>query len=91
MRPTRSWTLYNGCCNASSAAARRALRLCVPPWAVTAQLHAGLLSADRLLAQVSRMGPLMSLLKAHIVREEFLRINRDITATFNILAAGEHS
>lgn len=59
------------------------------PVCPTAQLHAGLLSADRLLAQVSRMGPLMSLLKAHIVREEFLRINRDITATFNILAAGE--
>jgi hypothetical protein len=35
------------------------------------------------------MGPLMSLLKANVVRGEFLRINRDITSTFGLLAAGE--
>jgi hypothetical protein len=31
----------------------------------------------------------MSLLKANAVRGEFLRINRDITTTFSLLAAGE--
>jgi hypothetical protein len=31
----------------------------------------------------------MSLLKANTVRTEFLRINRDITGTFGLLAAGE--
>jgi hypothetical protein len=35
------------------------------------------------------MGPLVSLLKAHIVREEFLRTNRDLLDTFGILARGE--
>jgi hypothetical protein len=31
----------------------------------------------------------MSLIKANVVRDEFLRINRDITSTFSLLAAGE--
>jgi hypothetical protein len=53
------------------------------------QLHAGLLPAQRLLSDVARMGPLMSLIKANAVRDEFLRINRDITSTFSLLAAGE--
>jgi hypothetical protein len=45
--------------------------------------------AKRLLSEVARMGPLMSLIKANVVRDEFLRINRDITSTFSLLAAGE--
>lgn len=47
------------------------------------------MSAQRLLGDVASMGPLMSLLKANAVRGEFLRINRDITGTFGLLAAGE--
>lgn len=35
------------------------------------------------------MGPLVSLLKAHNVREDFLRTNRDLLDTFGILARGE--
>lgn len=35
------------------------------------------------------MGPLVSLLKANHVREEFLRTNRDLLDTFAILARGE--
>jgi hypothetical protein len=35
------------------------------------------------------MGPLLSLMKAYSVRDEFLRVNKDIVNTFNILAAGE--
>lgn len=58
-------------------------------WCCAGQLHADLLAAQALLARVSQMGPLMSLLKAHIVRSEFLRINRDITSVFGILASGE--
>lgn len=42
-----------------------------------------------LLGKVSTMGPLVSLRKAHIVREEFLRTNRDLLDTFGILARGE--
>ena len=53
------------------------------------QLHASLLPAQSLLSEVARMGPLMSLIKANVVRDEFLRINRDITSTFSLLAAGE--
>jgi hypothetical protein len=55
----------------------------------TGQLYASLLPAQSLLSEVARMGPLMSLIKANVVRDEFLRINRDITSTFSLLAAGE--
>jgi hypothetical protein len=57
--------------------------------AITGQLHAQLLRVHALLGKVSAMGPLVSLLKAHIVREEFLRTNRDLLDTFGILARGE--
>jgi hypothetical protein len=42
-----------------------------------------------LLGKVAAMGPLVSLLKANIMREEFLRTNRDLLDTFGILAGGE--
>jgi hypothetical protein len=35
------------------------------------------------------MGPLLSLIRAYSVRDEFLRVNKDIVNTFAILAAGE--
>lgn len=35
------------------------------------------------------MGPLLSLVKAYSVRSQFLRVNKDIINTFNILASGE--
>jgi hypothetical protein len=54
-----------------------------------AQLHANLLGAHSLLQRVSGMGPLLSLIKAYSVRDEFLRVNKDIVNTFAILAAGE--
>lgn len=54
-----------------------------------AQLHANLLGAHGLLQRVSHMGPLLSLIKAYSVRDEFLRVNKDIVNTFGILAAGE--
>ena len=53
------------------------------------QLYDSLQHAQRLLVRVSNMGPLVSLLKAAMIREEFLRVNRDLTCAFNILAAGE--
>lgn len=53
------------------------------------QLHAQLLQVHSLLSKVAGMGPLVSLLKAHHVREEFLRTNRDLLDTFGILARGE--
>jgi hypothetical protein len=53
------------------------------------QLHAQLLQVHSLLGKVSAMGPLVSLLKAHNVREDFLRTNRDLLDTFGILARGE--
>jgi hypothetical protein len=53
------------------------------------QLHAQLLQVHNLLSKVSAMGPLVSLIKAHIVREDFLRTNRDLQDTFGILARGE--
>jgi hypothetical protein len=56
---------------------------------VAGQLHAQLLRVHALLGKVSTMGPLVSLRKAHIVREEFLRTNRDLLDTFGILARGE--
>jgi hypothetical protein len=56
---------------------------------IAGQLHAQLLQVYDLLGKVSAMGPLVSLLKAHIVREEFLRTNRDLLDTFGILARGE--
>jgi hypothetical protein len=61
---------------------------------IAGQLHAQLLQVVDLLGKVSAMGPLrgprlVSLLKAHIVREEFLRTNRDLLDTFGILARGE--
>jgi hypothetical protein len=52
------------------------------------QLHAQLLQVHNLLGKVSAMGPLVSLIKAHIVREEFLRTNRNLLDTFGILARG---
>jgi hypothetical protein len=52
-------------------------------------MHAQLLRVHALLGKVSAMGPLVSLLKANIVREEFLRTNRDLLDTFGILARGE--
>jgi hypothetical protein len=57
--------------------------------ALAGQLHAQLLRVHALLGKVSAMGPLVSLLKAHIVREEFLHTNRDLLDTFGILARGE--
>ena len=62
-------------------------RMCV--FAITGQLHAQLLRVHALLGKVSAMGPLVSLLKANIVRAAFLRTNRDLLDTFGILARGE--
>jgi hypothetical protein len=58
-------------------------------WPPVGQLHAQLQQVHNLLGKVSAMGPLVSLLKAHIVREDFLRTNRDLLDTFGILARGE--
>jgi hypothetical protein len=38
---------------------------------------------------VASTGPLLSLLRAADVRQDFLRINRDLSNCFNILGAGE--
>jgi hypothetical protein len=61
----------------------------VSAWCFAGQLYAQLLEVRNLLGKVSAMGPLVSLLKANIVREEFLRTNRDLLDTFGILARGE--
>jgi hypothetical protein len=61
----------------------------VSAWPPAGQLHAQLLQVHNLLGKVSAMGPLVSLLKANIVREDFLRTNRDLLDTFGILARGE--
>jgi hypothetical protein len=58
-------------------------------WPSAGQLYAQLLQVHSLLGKVSAMGPLVSLLKAHLVRDEFLRTNRDLLDTFGILAGGE--
>lgn len=49
----------------------------------------GLSDAEQLLRRVANMGPLVSLLSASWVREEFLQINRDLTNMFSILGSGE--
>lgn len=66
-----------------------ALLLCVLCMLFAGQLHAQLLRVHSLLSKVSAMGPLVSLVKAHHIREEFLRTNRDLLDMFGILARGE--
>jgi hypothetical protein len=46
-------------------------------------------SAQNLLVRVTSTGPLVSLLLAAEFREEFLRVNRDLSTIFNILGSGE--
>lgn len=45
--------------------------------------------ARALLIKVSNTGPLMSLLMAKALRDEFLAISRDLHNTFQSMAAGE--
>jgi hypothetical protein len=78
--------LYPAACAYIASTAASLLHPLLRP---AAQLYANLLGAHGLLQRVSRMGPLLSLMKAYSVRDEFLRVNKDIVNTFNILAAGE--
>jgi hypothetical protein len=52
-------------------------------------LRAQLEDVYGLLLKVKSMSTLVALVKAHHVRGEFQRTNRDVINTFNILAQGE--
>eukprot|EP00879_Flechtneria_rotunda_P027147 GHRR01029021.1.p1 GENE.GHRR01029021.1~~GHRR01029021.1.p1 ORF type:complete len:470 (+),score=118.57 GHRR01029021.1:109-1518(+) len=45
--------------------------------------------AESFLKRIGNTGPLISVMTASIIKREFLLINRDLTNTFQILAAGE--
>ena len=53
------------------------------------KLRVALQEALQLLQDVTRTGPLMALLTASMLREDFIRVNRDLMNTFHLLAAGE--
>lgn len=57
---------------------------------VLGKLGAALQDASKLVASIGNMGPLVALVMALHIRDEFLRVNRDLMNTFHMLASGEN-
>jgi hypothetical protein len=54
------------------------------------KIHDTLTSSQSLLGKLAQTGPLMSLLLARDMREDLLRLNRDLSTAFHTLGTGEN-
>ena len=54
------------------------------------KIHDTLISSQSLLHKLGQTGPLMSLVLAANMRDDLLRLNRDLSAAFHTLGTGEN-
>ena len=54
------------------------------------KIHDTLLSSQNLLSKLAQSGPLISLLLATNMRDDLLRLNRDLSSAFHTLGTGEN-